>query len=154
MQFAFFFFSFFIVSNFERRLDWPPHVVLFYTPTVCSKISIKGEAPLAVTFTVEPTKLVMASSNIRLFLAFFWFVGLTVGGSLGQLNPSFYAKTCPNLAKIVNGVVAQALRTDARAGAKLIRLHFHDCFVDVTIYIHYQFFVFTYFPSGWLLVLM
>lgn len=49
---------------------------------------------------------------------------------MAQLNPSFYAKTCPNLPKIVNGVVAQALRTDARAGAKLIRLHFHDCFVD------------------------
>ncbi|XP_038901940.1 peroxidase 2-like [Benincasa hispida] len=68
--------------------------------------------------------------KFSVFLALFWLVGLMVGDSLAQLNPSFYAKTCPNLPQIVNGVVAQALGTDARAGAKLIRLHFHDCFVD------------------------
>ncbi|XP_023532668.1 peroxidase 2-like [Cucurbita pepo subsp. pepo] len=70
----------------------------------------------------------MASNST--LLAFLCLVGLMVGASLAQLNPSFYAKSCPNLAKIVNGVVANALRTDARAGAKLIRFHFHDCFVD------------------------
>ena len=77
-----------------------------------------------------PTHANKMASNSTL-LAFLCLVGLMVGASLAQLNPSFYAKSCPNLAKIVNGVVANALRTDARAGAKLIRFHFHDCFVDV-----------------------
>ncbi|XP_008449771.3 peroxidase 2-like [Cucumis melo] len=72
----------------------------------------------------------MASSNSTLFFPLFCILGLLVGHSLAQLNPLFYAKTCPNLPNIVNTVVAKALQTDARAGAKLIRLHFHDCFVD------------------------
>lgn len=54
-----------------------------------------------------------------------------LGASKAQLSPTFYAKSCPNVFKIVRAVVQKALATDARAGARLIRLHFHDCFVDV-----------------------
>lgn len=52
-------------------------------------------------------------------------------GSNGQLSATFYSSTCPNVSSIVRGVVENALSSDARAGASLIRLHFHDCFVDV-----------------------
>ncbi|KAJ8646902.1 hypothetical protein MRB53_008650 [Persea americana] len=51
-------------------------------------------------------------------------------GSNGQLSATFYSSTCPNVSSIVRGVVENALSSDARAGASLIRLHFHDCFVD------------------------
>ncbi|XP_004143733.1 peroxidase 2-like [Cucumis sativus] len=54
----------------------------------------------------------------------------TVRPTTAQLCPSFYDTTCPNLPSIVEEVVRQALQTDARAGAKLIRFHFHDCFVN------------------------
>ncbi|CAN4118433.1 unnamed protein product [Withania somnifera] len=47
-----------------------------------------------------------------------------------QLTSSFYSSTCPNVANIVRSVVQQALQSDARIGASLIRLHFHDCFVN------------------------
>lgn len=89
----------------------------------------KKEAKSPLPFA--PTITQMASSNSTLFFPLFCILGLLVGHSLAQLNPLFYAKTCPNLPNIVNAVVAKALQTDARAGAKLIRLHFHDCFVDV-----------------------
>lgn len=49
-----------------------------------------------------------------------------------QLSSTFYDTTCPNVSSIVHGVVQNALQSDDRAGAKLIRLHFHDCFVDVS----------------------
>lgn len=52
------------------------------------------------------------------------------GISDAQLSPTFYASTCPNVSSIVRGVVEQAARNDVRLGAKLIRMHFHDCFVD------------------------
>ncbi|XP_022153745.1 peroxidase 2-like [Momordica charantia] len=55
---------------------------------------------------------------------------LMVGCATAQLSSTFYDSTCPNVSSIVHGVVQQALRGDDRAGAKLIRLHFHDCFVD------------------------
>lgn len=50
--------------------------------------------------------------------------------SNAQLSSTFYSTTCPNVSSIVTGVVQQALQSDPRIGASLIRLHFHDCFVD------------------------
>ncbi|XP_058108479.1 peroxidase A2-like [Magnolia sinica] len=60
---------------------------------------------------------------VVLFMAMF-------GPSNGQLNATFYASTCPNVSSIVRGVIQNALQSDARIGASLIRLHFHDCFVN------------------------
>ncbi|XP_043692563.1 peroxidase A2-like [Telopea speciosissima] len=57
-----------------------------------------------------------------------WLMGL--GSINAQLNSTFYASTCPNVSSIVSGVIQTALQSDARIGASLVRLHFHDCFVD------------------------
>lgn len=61
----------------------------------------------------------------------FLFVALMFGASNAQLSSTFYATTCPNVSSIVHGVVEQARNNDARIGARLIRVHFHDCFVNV-----------------------
>ncbi|KAB1227927.1 Peroxidase 15 [Morella rubra] len=60
------------------------------------------------------------------------FCAVLLGGSLshGQLTPTFYNETCPDVLSIVRGVIEEALQTDGRIGASLIRLHFHDCFVN------------------------
>ncbi|KAL0346298.1 UNVERIFIED_CONTAM: Peroxidase 15 [Sesamum radiatum] len=47
-----------------------------------------------------------------------------------HLSRTFYSWTCPNVASIVTTVIQQALQSDPRIGASLIRLHFHDCFVQ------------------------
>jgi len=52
--------------------------------------------------------------------------------SNAQLSSTFYATTCPNVSAVVRGVIELAAQNDVRIGAKLIRLHFHDCFVDVS----------------------
>ncbi|XP_022153786.1 peroxidase A2-like [Momordica charantia] len=57
-------------------------------------------------------------------------VGIILETSSAQLSPTFYDQTCPNLSTIVRDAVSQAQEGDVRAGAKLIRFHFHDCFVD------------------------
>lgn len=64
-----------------------------------------------------------------------WFsivflIGLMSGACTAQLSPTFYATSCPNVSSIVRDVAEQARRSDARLGAKIIRLHFHDCFVN------------------------
>ncbi|XP_044964337.1 peroxidase 1-like [Hordeum vulgare subsp. vulgare] len=47
-----------------------------------------------------------------------------------QLSPTFYDTSCPRaLATIKSGVMA-AVSSDPRMGASLLRLHFHDCFVQ------------------------
>jgi peroxidase len=50
-----------------------------------------------------------------------------------QLSPSFYANTCPSLPIIVRANMIRALSREARLGASILRLFFHDCFVLVRI---------------------
>ncbi|KAL9407355.1 hypothetical protein Peur_004327 [Populus x canadensis] len=67
----------------------------------------------------------------KAIVAAFFFVVL-LGGTLacGQLTPTFYDQTCPNVSSIIRDVITETLVSDPRIGASLIRLHFHDCFVN------------------------
>ena len=49
------------------------------------------------------------------------------------LSWTFYNETCPNLESIVNTTLEAALDEDITQAAGLLRLHFHDCFVQVWI---------------------
>ncbi|PNY06531.1 peroxidase [Trifolium pratense] len=57
--------------------------------------------------------------------------GMLPSSSDAQLSPSFYTKTCPNVSSIVHEVISNVSKTDPRMLASLIRLHFHDYFVQV-----------------------
>ncbi|MQM12992.1 hypothetical protein Taro_045918 [Colocasia esculenta] len=47
-----------------------------------------------------------------------------------QLSVSFYANTCPSVFDTVRAGVRSAINRETRMGASLIRLVFHDCFVN------------------------
>ncbi|KAK4423420.1 Lignin-forming anionic peroxidase [Sesamum alatum] len=47
-----------------------------------------------------------------------------------QLSPSFYDTTCPNALTTIRTSIRQAVSRERRMAASLIRLHFHDCFVQ------------------------
>ncbi|XP_059669620.1 peroxidase N-like [Cornus florida] len=51
-------------------------------------------------------------------------------GVRSQLTSNFYSTTCPTLLQIVRKEVQNAIKTEMRMAASLIRLHFHDCFVN------------------------
>ncbi|CAI8590418.1 unnamed protein product [Vicia faba] len=57
------------------------------------------------------------------------FGGLTFSSD-AQLDPNFYGKTCPQLQSIVYQILSNVATKDPRMPASLIRLHFHDCFVQ------------------------
>ncbi|XP_041992895.1 peroxidase 43-like [Salvia splendens] len=63
-------------------------------------------------------------------LPFLLLLLLNMGTSQGQLQVGFYAKSCPNVEAIVGGVVRDAAASDQNTAAVLLRLHFHDCFVE------------------------
>lgn len=69
-------------------------------------------------------------SSSQLLLAAALFLAAVLGGSNAQLSATFYDTSCPNISSIVQGIIEQAQNSDVRINAKLIRLHFHDCFVD------------------------
>ncbi|CAN6555952.1 unnamed protein product [Malus baccata var. baccata] len=47
-----------------------------------------------------------------------------------QLSTDFYKATCPDVLKIVRREVLNAVKSEMRMAASLLRLHFHDCFVN------------------------
>ncbi|RDX78962.1 Cationic peroxidase 1, partial [Mucuna pruriens] len=52
-----------------------------------------------------------------------------------QLSPTFYALKCPMAIATINAIVTAAVFKEPRMGASLLRLHFHDCFVQFPTYI-------------------
>ncbi|KAJ8768291.1 hypothetical protein K2173_021231 [Erythroxylum novogranatense] len=48
----------------------------------------------------------------------------------GQLKTGFYSSSCPKAEDIVRSTVESHFNTDPTVAAGLLRLHFHDCFVQ------------------------
>ncbi|KMZ65820.1 Peroxidase [Zostera marina] len=49
---------------------------------------------------------------------------------LSSLTPGFYSETCPSAESIVREVIHRNIRKDPRSAASVMRLQFHDCFVN------------------------
>nr|CAH69353.1 TPA: class III peroxidase 111 precursor [Oryza sativa Japonica Group] len=49
-----------------------------------------------------------------------------------QLSATFYDTSCPNALSTIKSVITAAVNSEARMGASLLRLHFHDCFVQAS----------------------
>ncbi|XP_062188576.1 peroxidase 70 [Phragmites australis] len=47
-----------------------------------------------------------------------------------QLSPNFYSRSCPRALATIKAAVTAAVAQETRMGASLLRLHFHDCFVQ------------------------
>ena len=48
------------------------------------------------------------------------------------LSYTFYSSKCPNLESIIRNHLQQSFKNDTGLAAGLLRVHFHDCFVQVT----------------------
>ncbi|KAF7089610.1 hypothetical protein CFC21_092544 [Triticum aestivum] len=68
----------------------------------------------------------MASSSLSVVLL---LVCLAAAAS-AQLSPTFYDASCPGALATIKSGVAAAVSSDPRMAASLLRLHFHDCFVQ------------------------
>lgn len=49
------------------------------------------------------------------------------------LTLDYYASTCPSVVEIVRKEMECAVLSDPRNAAFILRLHFHDCFVQVPV---------------------
>ncbi|XP_022986901.1 peroxidase 4-like [Cucurbita maxima] len=77
---------------------------------------------MAIASLSRPNKMVVALA-LALFVVF-------MGNSSAHLSPDFYYKSCPKLLSTVRAGVLSAVAKEPRMGASLLRLHFHDCFVN------------------------
>ncbi|XP_061351714.1 peroxidase P7-like [Gastrolobium bilobum] len=66
------------------------------------------------------------------FLLLFLLVAATVSKADAEkkLSTDFYCSSCPNLLPTVKKGIIKAINNEARIGASILRLHFHDCFVN------------------------
>ncbi|XP_021732934.1 peroxidase P7-like [Chenopodium quinoa] len=66
------------------------------------------------------------------FIARISFLWLLICANIinAQLTPNFYARSCPKLHNIVRTTMALAVAREPRMGASILRLFFHDCFVN------------------------
>ncbi|KAL2899969.1 Cationic peroxidase 1 [Bienertia sinuspersici] len=53
-----------------------------------------------------------------------------IGVASAQLSSNFYSNSCPNALSTIQSAVQAAVNNESRMGASLLRLHFHDCFVN------------------------
>ena len=59
-------------------------------------------------------------------------VVVLASGASAQLSSTFYDTSCPNALSTIRTAVNAAVAQEARMGASLLRLHFHDCFVQAS----------------------
>jgi len=57
-------------------------------------------------------------------------VVVLASGASAQLSSTFYDTSCPNALSTIRTAVNAAVAQEPRMGASLLRLHFHDCFVQ------------------------
>ncbi|KAJ0233767.1 Peroxidase 52 [Hirschfeldia incana] len=67
------------------------------------------------------------ASNIAILVI---VVTLLWQGGKAQLSTNFYSTSCPNLLSTVKSGVKSAVSSQPRMGASILRLFFHDCFVN------------------------
>ena len=78
--------------------------------------------------------LPMAALQSLLVCVIFAFAAILIPTSTyAQLSADFYEKVCPGALPVISSVVEQAINREPRMGASLLRLHFHDCFVNVSV---------------------
>nr|GLL38575.1 peroxidase 17-like [Ipomoea trifida] len=64
-------------------------------------------------------------------LVIFFLLNLgAIQAEIVELRPGFYSETCPEAEDIVRGVIKRNMEREPRSAASVMRLQFHDCFVN------------------------
>ncbi|KAF5761998.1 putative peroxidase [Helianthus annuus] len=73
----------------------------------------------------------MASPNI-ITLIFFLLILCVINNTPceAQLSSTFYDASCPNALRTIRTSIRTAISRERRMAASIVRLHFHDCFVQ------------------------
>lgn len=82
------------------------------------------------------------SSSFQLVLLVFSILSVGLHAIDPPLTEDYYASTCPTALEIVRKEMECAVMSNPRNAALILRLHFHDCFVQVSNFFLRPFFAF------------
>jgi hypothetical protein len=82
------------------------------------------------TLTMDPSFL-LKFFFLHIVLLFVFLCDNRLYASEPQLTLDYYASTCPTLFDIVRKEMECSVLSDPRNAASIVRLHFHDCFIQV-----------------------
>lgn len=77
---------------------------------------------------ISKTKMARYSLPPKFTLVFFLAIICITDGK--YLTLDYYSKTCPKVSDIVHSEMESAMSSDPRVAPQLLRMHFHDCFVQ------------------------
>ncbi|RVW56440.1 Cationic peroxidase 1 [Vitis vinifera] len=77
----------------------------------------------------EKPELIAMSAFRSFFMCFVVAAAIVIPIS-AQLSPDFYDKLCPQALPTIRSILENAIYHEPRLGASLLRVHFHDCFVN------------------------
>ncbi|TXG64388.1 hypothetical protein EZV62_011382 [Acer yangbiense] len=89
-----------------------------------------GHNKLLFSYSSTISFLLILSLFDPIVSLFPYYGGGGASGGGGQFDNNFYDRSCPYLQVIVRNGVRAAVKNDNRIAASLLRLHFHDCFVN------------------------
>jgi peroxidase len=72
----------------------------------------------------------MAGKNNAAALCIVLVLVVLAGGTSAQLSTGYYSSSCPGALDTVKSAVQSAVAKEPRMGASILRLFFHDCFVQ------------------------
>lgn len=84
----------------------------------------------SMTEQLENTTMATTAVHSSVFFIFILAMVVLIPSSSGQLTADYYNEVCPQALPAVRAIVKATIKHEARMGASLLRLHFHDCFVN------------------------
>ncbi|KAG8079328.1 hypothetical protein GUJ93_ZPchr0007g5283 [Zizania palustris] len=119
-------------GQYEAYLGWSkfPRAINMHAMSILSLQSTAEERThmsALQTTAISKGYFTMAASASSLGLL---MLAALLSTATAQLSPTFYDTSCPRALSIIKSGVTAAVNSEARMGASLLRLHFHDCFVQ------------------------
>ena len=69
---------------------------------------------------------------VMVYMNSWWIYGVNAS-SPSDLSDAFYKDSCPQVESIINDTLTRTLAANISQAAGLLRLAFHDCFVQVLL---------------------
>lgn len=124
-----------VTNSFKLYISLPIRLLLFNDLLLLTSYQV----PLTFYYSIHIHLYIISDFHLIslkmtiISVLIFVLVTIPFGIVMADLRVGFYNSTCPNAESIIRQVVRNRFMTDPSITAALLRMHFHDCFVRVSV---------------------